>query len=485
MIRPDAHIPPPQLPAPLAREHVSRRQLLEIGCSSLLGMGLTGVLAGRARAKERIEGEASTITTTGSPPRAKSVLFVFLFGGPSHLDTFDPKPEAPAEYRGAYAPIATQLPGVNLCEHLPRLAQQIDKIALVRTLASNPAFGDHRLAVHGLLGGIDELPAGAGLAASRRDWPCWGSVLESLRPRGDGLPTCVALPGEVTDPATGSYPGQSGGFLGPKVDPYRFDRDPNKPDYRVDTSLSLTGGMSISRLAAKRELLTEIDRQRATLTTAAETQSFAGEQQAAFDVLTSGKLADALALERESPLLRDYYGRRLFGQSLLMARRLIQAGVPLVQANISYQALWDTHYNIYDALPGLIPPFDMAISALLEDMHVLGLLDETLVVVAGEFGRTPKIKQPDGSSIYFTKPGRDHWMNCFSGFFAGAGVRGGQVIGRSDSIGAFPVTRPYTHADIGATVYSALGIDPATTIVDLQGRPAQLNRGEPITALYS
>ena len=484
MIRPDAHIPPPPASS-WARDHVSRRQLLEIGCSSLLGMGLSGVLAGRARAKERIEGQSSTEIASNSTPRAKSVLFVFLFGGPSHLDTFDPKPDAPAEYRGAYAPIATRLPGVNLCEHLPRLAQQIDKIALVRTLASNPAFGDHRLAVHGLLGGIDELPAGATLAASRRDWPCWGSVLEHLRPRGDGLPTSVVLPGEVTDPATGSYPGQSGGFLGPKVDPYRFDRDPNKPDYRVDASLSLTGGMSISRMAAKRELLTEIDRQRAAVTAAAETQSFGGQQQAAFDVLTSGKLADALALERESPLLRDRYGRHLFGQSLLLARRLIEAGVPLVQANISYQALWDTHYNIYDALPGLIPPFDMAISALLEDMHALGLLDETLVVVAGEFGRTPKIKQPDGSSIYFTKPGRDHWMNCYSGLFAGAGLQGGQVIGRSDAIGAFPVTRPYTHADIGATVYAALGIDPATTIVDLQGRPAQLNRGEPIAALYS
>lgn len=471
--------------SPLARDHVSRRQLLEIGCSSLLGMSLTGVLAGRARAKERFANHPATASAIESSRRAKSVLFVFLFGGPSHLDTFDPKPEAPDEYRGEFTPIGTTVPGLYLCEHLPRLARQTDKFALVRTLASNPAFGDHRLAVHGLLGGIDELPAGATLAASRRDWPCWGSVLEYLRPRGDGLPNCVVLPGEVTDPATGTYPGQSGGFLGPKVDPYRFDRDPNKPDYRVDASLSLTGGMSISRLSGKRELLTEIDRQRVALAAAAETQSFAGQQQAAFDVLSSGKLAGALALERESPLLRDRYGRHLFGQSLLLARRLIEAGVPLVQANISYQALWDTHYNGFEALRGLIPPFDLAISALLEDMHALGLLDETLVVVAGEFGRTPKIKQPDGSSPYFTKPGRDHWMNCFSGFFAGAGVRGGQVIGRSDAVGAFPVTRPYTHADIAATVYAALGIDPATTIADLQGRPAQLNRGAPIAPLYS
>ncbi len=468
----------------LGRYHVSRRQLLEIGGSSLLGMGLSSLLAGRARTAECANSGDAPATAAGTP-RAKSVLFVFLFGGPSHLDTLDPKPDAPAECRGDFGTIATRLPGVRVCEHLPRLAGQADKFALVRTLASNPTFGDHRLAVHGLLGGIDELPAGAGLGASRRDWPCWGSVLEYLRPRDDGLPNCVVLPGEVTDPATGTYPGQSGGFLGAKFDPYRFDRDPDRPDYRVDASLSLTDGMSISRLTAKRELLGEIDRQRAAVSAAAETVSFTGEQQSAFDVLTSGKLAGALALERESPQLRDRYGRHLFGQSLILARRLIEAGVPLVQANISYQALWDTHYNNFDALRGLLPPFDAAISALLEDMHALGLLDETLLVVAGEFGRTPKIVQPNGSSPYFKKPGRDHWMNCFSGFFAGAGVRGGQVIGRSDAIGAFPVTRLYTHADIAATVYTALGIDPTTLIEDLQSRPAQLNRGEPIAALYS
>lgn len=457
--------------------------MLEIGGSSLLGLGLSQLLASRAHAQERTG--PGTTTATPATPRAKSVLFVFLFGGPSHLDTFDPKPHAPAEYRGQFGTIGTPLAGVRLCEHLPRLAAAADKYALVRTLAANPAFGDHRLAVHGLLGGIDELPAGATLAASRRDWPCWGAVLEYLRPRGDGLPTSVVLPGEVVDPATGAYPGQNGGFLGAKVDPFRFDRDPNRPDYRVDASLSLTDGMSVSRLAAKRELLTEIDRQRAALSTAAETVAFSGEQQDAFDVLTSGKLAQALALESESPLLRDRYGRHLFGQSLLLARRLIEAGVPLVQANVSYQALWDTHYNNFEALQGLLPPADLAISALLEDMHVLGLLDETLVVVAGEFGRTPKIVQPNGSSPYFTKPGRDHWMNCFSGIFAGAGVRGGQVIGQSDAVGAFPVTRPYTQADIAATVYAVLGIDPTISLVDLQGRPAQLNRGEPIAALYS
>ena len=168
-----------------------------------------------------------------------------------------------------------------------------------------------------------------------------------------------------------------------------------------------------------------------------------------------------------------------------MARRLIEAGVPIVQANVSYHALWDTHYNNFVGLRDLLPPFDRGVSALIDDMQASGLLDETLVVVMGEFGRTPKLVQPNGSIPYFTSAGRDHWMNCFFGLFAGAGVRGGQVIGKSDAVGAYPVTRPYRHSDVGATVYTALGIDPATEIRDLQGRPLRLNSGQPIEPLYT
>ncbi len=202
-------------------------------------------------------------------------------------------------------------------------------------------------------------------------------------------------------------------------------------------------------------------------------------------MLTSGRLGRALALDDEPQAVRERYGNHLFGQTMLLARRLIEAGVPIVQANVSYQALWDTHYNNFVGLRGLLPPFDAGLSALVDDMAASGLLDETLLVVMGEFGRTPKLVIPNGAIPHFTSPGRDHWMNCFSGLFAGAGVQGGQVIGRSDAIAAYPVTRPYRHSDVAATVYAALGIEPATEIADAQGRPLRLNSGRVIERLYS
>ncbi|MBL9124356.1 MAG: DUF1501 domain-containing protein, partial [Planctomycetaceae bacterium] len=462
----------------------TRRQVLEIGCSTMLGLGLPGLLAQRVRAGEaRIESSASS--EPAGKQRAKSVLFIFLFGGPSQLDTFDMKPDAPAEYRSTFAPIATRTPGLEICEHLPRLAQQTDKLAVVRTMSCNPGFGDHRLAVHGLLGGIDELPAGAGLVASRRDWPALPAVVEYLRPRNDGLPNAVIVPNELIDPGTGSYPGQTAGLLGAKYDPYRVAQDPNDAKYRVDESLRMPQGLTVDRLGSKRSLLAAIDAQRAELSASAETGAYSSQQHEAFRVLTSGRLADALNLERESAATRDRYGRHQFGQTLLLARRMLEAEVSIIQANLSHHAFWDTHYNNFRGLSDLLPPLDRGVSALLEDLAASGRLDETLIVMMGEFGRTPKLVPPDGKLAHFTSPGRDHWMSCFWGAFAGAGVRGGQVIGKSDAVAAYPVTTPYTHADVGATVYRALGIDPATTLRDIQGRPLQLNRGARIDALYA
>lgn len=243
--------------------------------------------------------------------------------------------------------------------------------------------------------------------------------------------------------------------------------------------------MSIERLTSKRNLLASLDRQQANLEAILETSPYEQSRDGAFRVLTNGRLARALAVDDEPAAVRDRYGRHMFGQSMLVARRLIEAGVPIVQANISYQALWDTHYNNFKSLLDLLPHLDRGVSALIDDLKSSGLLEETLVVMMGEFGRTPKLTRPDGSIPYFTTPGRDHWMTCFSGLFAGAGVQGGQVIGRSDAIGAFPVTRPYRHSDVAATVYSALGIDPAAEILDIQGRPLRLNNGQVIESLYS
>jgi uncharacterized protein (DUF1501 family) len=460
--------------------NVTRREVIQIGYSTALGTALTALAGSRARAAEQ-----PLVSEADRTPRAKSVLFIFLFGGPSHLDTFDPKPEAPAEYRGEFRPIDTAVSGLQICEHLPEMARRMDRWALVRSMTCNPSFGDHRMAVHGLLGGIDELPSGASLAASRRDWPCCCAGVEYTRRGRDGLPASVVVAGEVIDPGTGRYPGQNAGLLGAKFDPYHIRANPADPKYHVDDSLQLPGGVTLERLTSQRAMLAELNRQQQALAAALEVLPYENSQREAFGVLTGGRLARALAIDSESAAVRDRYGRHAFGQTLLLARRLIEAGVPIVQANVSHQALWDTHYNNFDALRGLLPHLDRGVSALIDDMHASGLLDETLVVMMGEFGRTPKLAQPNSSSPYFTKPGRDHWMNCFSGLFAGAGVRGGQVIGKSDAVGAYPVTRPYRHSDVAATVYTALGIDPATEIRDLQGRPLRLNSGHVMRALYT
>lgn len=465
----------PRQPAKL-----SRRGVLEVGYSTALGAGIAG-MAGRVAGAA----ESSHAAHSSATPPAKSVLFLFLFGGPSQLDTLDPKPEAPAEVRGEFRPIDTAVSGLQICEHLPLLAQRMNRWALIRSLTCNPSFGDHRLAVHGLLGGIDELPAGAGLAASRRDWPSWCAGVEHVRSGSEGLPASVVLPGEVVDPGTGLYPGQNGGWLGSRCDPYQIRDNPADPKYRVDASLQMPSGVTIEQLASKKTLLADLERQQAALVAAGEEDSYDNRRTEAFRVLTSGRLSQALDVEREPAAVRDRYGRHVFGQSMLMARRLIEAGVRIVQANVSYQALWDTHYNNFTALRGLLPHLDRGVSNLIDDMAASGLLDETLVVMMGEFGRTPKLVPPNGSVPYFTSPGRDHWMSCFSGMFAGAGVRGGQVIGRSDAVAAYPVTRPYRHSDVAATVYTALGIDPAIEIEDPQGRPLRLNSGRVIEALYS
>ncbi|HWB10602.1 MAG TPA: DUF1501 domain-containing protein [Pirellulales bacterium] len=454
---------------------LTRRGLLEIGYSTALGAGL---------AQMGLAAESSADHAPATP-RAKSVLFLFLFGGPSHVDTFDLKPEAPAEVRGEFGAIDTAVSGVPICEHLPLFARRMDRWSLIRSMTCNPSFGDHRTAVHGLLGGIDELPAGAGLAASRRDWPCWCAGVEYVRGGTDGLPASVMLPGEVVDPGTGLYPGQSGGLLGPVCDPYQVRDNPADPKYRVDASLRMPAGVTIERLTSQRALLADLERQQSALAAAQEAGSYENRRGEAFRVLTSGRLSQALDVEAEPQVVRDRYGRHMFGQSMLMARRLIEAGVPIVQANVSYQALWDTHYNNFVGLRDLLPHLDRAVANLTDDMQASGLLDETLVVMMGEFGRTPKLVLPNGSIPFFTSPGRDHWMSCFFGLFAGAGVRGGQVIGRSDAVGAYPVTRPYRHSDVAATVYTALGIDPATEIADSQGRPLRLNSGRVIEALYT
>jgi hypothetical protein len=451
---------------------ITRRELLQVGYTGLLGISLPPLLARQALCAEaaRSRGE--------KPRKPKSVLLVFLTGAPSHLDTFDMKPDAPPEVRGEFKSIATKVPGLHVCEHLPRLAARADKYALIRSLSHRE--NNHLVATHHLLTGHPQPGAFFDKVASRDDWPCYASAVDYLRPRQDGIPCGVNLPTFLMEgPLT--WPGQHAGFLGPKHDPWQITRDPNAADFRVD-SLRLSPGLEVDRLRDRRTLLDQVARQQKQFDELAECRRLSDQQQLAFTMLTSGKIARAFEMDREPPTIRDRYGRHSFGQSLLLARRLLEAGVPLVQANMGRVQNWDSHSAIFSTLKKrLLPPLDQAVAALLDDLEASGLLRETLVIVLGEFGRTPKLSKQGGSN----SPGRDHWAPCFFGLFAGASVRGGQVIGKSDKIGAYPATTPYSPDDIGATVYHTLGVDPASEVRDRQDRPVQLNRGQRIDALFT
>jgi Protein of unknown function (DUF1501) len=446
-----------------------------VGFSSALGAGLGSFLAARALAEP---------TRGGIPAgqRAKGVLLVFLTGAPSHIDTFDMKPEAPAEVRGEFDPIATTVPGVFLCEHLPHVAARMQHLAIVRTMTTNPNLSSHETGTHAILTGIDQLPVGSGLYASRQDWPSYGAGLDFARRRADGLPSGVHVPDYLAVSGSG-YCGQNAGFLGAAHDPWQARYNLNKSGAAADTSLSLSAELPLPRMENRRTLLAEVDRNPSAECRA--TAEYQSHRARAFDLLDSGRLSHAFTLSHERDETRARYGRHMFGQGLLMARRVLEAGVPLVQANVGVAGQWDTHTNNCSSLKkSLLPPFDMALAALLDDMQSSGLLDETLVIITGEFGRTPKLGGNVGSPS-FSPDGRDHWTQCFSTVFAGAGVRGGQVVGSSDRLAAFPATRAWRASDLGATIYQALGVPADLEIHDPLKRPQALNSGEPIAPIFT
>ncbi len=445
------------------RTGLTRRELLQVGYSGLLGVGLPSITAQQSA-------RAAAATAGASP---KQIVIVFLTGAASHHDTFDMKPEAPAEIRGDFKSVATKTPGYHICEHLPQLAQRSDRYAVVRTLSHSD--NNHLMSTHHVLTGEKQPGGFFDKVASRDDWPSYASALAFLKPRRDGIPSGVNLPTFLqSGPLT--WPGQHAGFLGPIYDPWQVTGDPNKPDFRVD-ALSLSPGIDVSRLDRRSSLLSEVNRQQERFGEAANSLRLQNDQQLAFSILTSSGLAQAFELNRESDKTRDRYGRSQTGQSLLLARRLLEADVPVVQANIGAVQTWDSHSNIFPRLKDqLLPPLDQGVSALLDDLQDSGRLENTLVMMLGEFGRTPKI---NGNK------GRDHWGPCFFGVFAGAGVQGGQVIGRSDATGAYPLTRAYSPNDVGATVYSLLGIDSDEHVTDRLGRSVQLNKGEVIKPLFT
>jgi hypothetical protein len=449
---------------------MDRRGFLRVG-----GGGVAGCFLASSKLNASAEGDAP------GRGQAKSVLLVMLSGGPSQLDTVDPKPNAPAEVRGEFSTIGTKISGVHFCEHLPRLAQQADRWALLRTLAHREH--NHLLATHvALTGRPTPLPRGGSdldRVESRSDFPNFAAALDFVRPRNDGIPSGVSLPNYLIEgPLT--WPGQHAGFIGPKHDPWQINGDPNAEGFRMQ-ALSMREGMTAGRLTSRRALLDQLSRpQEGLLST--DAASFRQQQDVAYQILTSGKVVEAFEIGNETEEARERYGRNKFGQSLLLSRRLIEAGVPIVQATMGIVQTWDTHVDNWGRLKNtLLPQLDQGLEALMDDLSASGLLDQTLVVVMGEFGRTPKVSTLPGQTI----PGRDHWAHAYSGLFAGAGIQGGQVIGQTDEQAAYPVTRSFSPADVCTTLFNALGVGADVTIIDPLQRPHYLLNGNVIAPLYT
>ncbi len=443
---------------------VSRRELLQVGYSGLLGVGLSSLMGARAAAEDR-----QSRTTARKP---KSLLIVFLTGAASQLETFDLKPDAPAEIRGEFRPIQSRTPGLLTCEHLPKLASRSQMYSVLRSLSHRD--NNHLMSTHYVLTGAWQPGGFFDKIASRDDFPNYAAGRAFFRGAPEGTPVGVNLPTFLMEgPLT--WPGQYAGFLGPKYDVMQVTQDPNRRDFKMD-NLRPAAGMDVGELKDRMALLTAVNDRQRWLSEQAETKKLSDQQRQAIAVLTSGKVAKAFDMEKEPIAVRDRYGRHAFGQSCLLARRLIEAGVPVVQANMGRVQNWDTHGDQFKRMKkDLLPPLDTAVSALLDDMRDRGLLDDTLVMMIGEFGRDPKVNKQGG---------REHWGPCFCGLFAGAGVRGGQVIGKSDKSASYPATTPYAPDDIGATIYTLLGIDPHAVVTDRLGRPVPLNQGHVIRPLF-
>lgn len=445
----------------------SRRDALRAGALALTGLGLPELYRNRVVA-----------AGPSGFGQAKSCILIFMWGGPSQLDTWDLKPDAPAEIRGSFKPIATKTPGIRISEHFPKLAARTDKLAIVRSM-SHTDFTHLSTAHRVTTGHLAPTPNSDAAGPSPNDWPHLGALVAKVRPRGGVMPQTVTLPWTVAHPAApgGKAPGQHGGWLGKSYDPFRIEGDPNAPDFRVE-GFGLPNGITNDRLGRRRALRTAMNHGPGF--PGAGVASWDGYCDRALDALGSAEAAGAFAIEREDPKVRERYGRNIHGQCLLMARRLIEAGVPLVSVNWhdDHQNFWDTHGDNFNQLKNrLMPPADQGFSALLDDLDARGLLDETLIVWVGEFGRRPQITAANA--------GREHWPHCYSAVLAGAGIHGGSVYGASDRWAAYPARDPVSPDDIGATIFHSLGIDPATEIRDPLNRPIRINNGNPLIALFA
>jgi len=435
------------------------------------------------------ESYAAEIASNARRPRAKSVIFLFMWGGPAHQDTWDLKPDAPSEYRGDFRQISTTIPGLQICEHLPRLAQRTDKLAIIRSMTHGDV--DHTTATHFPLTGRGIPRRGAALA---EDWPSIGAVLSRLG-RGRGpLPPFVSMMPVVPNGAprfVEQSHGQGAGWLGPTLDPMRIDEDASLPTYKVG-DFALHPDVPEVRSDRRRELLRDIDRQLRDLESRGQLAAAQSHYDRAFSLLSSRGAVEAFDLSREPRELRERYGMNRHGQSVLQARRLVEAGVPCVTVfwpndgitNVS--VYWDTHNrNFIDLKERLCPVTDQAFSALLDDLQDRGMLDETLVVWTGEMGRTPRVGQSVVGGAGAGRDGRDHWPSCFTSILAGGGVRGGLVYGSSDRHAAYPANNPTSPEDLAATIYHCLGVDPHLQLPDNLGRPLVICEGSPIRPILA
>ncbi|MHC4875154.1 MAG: DUF1501 domain-containing protein [Planctomycetota bacterium] len=476
---------------------VSRRTAVKVGSAGLLGLGMNHLEALRAA-----DGEKAEAASAGT---AKSCIYIFLSGGLAQQDSFDLKPLAPDTIRGEFNPIATATPGIEICEHLPLLAQRSDKWALVRSL-THPTNG-HTLGHYFMLTGHSAAPIFRGDRQPRStDWPSISSIVGDALPARNNLPPAVMLPEKLIHWSGGTIPGAYGGMMGSRRDPfiieatqygdpfwrgaypeYTFHQLPRKnPTSETPTvfqapSLALQPGLAANRFDRRLDLLGSIDDQRAALERSAEGEQYDRHRQSAISLLASDRVRRAIDVTNADETAQERYGRNSFGWSLLMAYRLVQSGVNMVQVNLGNNEAWDTHGEAFWRLrERLLPPTDRALSALLDDLSDTGLLDSTMIVMGGEFGRTPKISHlPD----HYDAPGRDHWGAVQTLFFAGGGVRGGNVVGSSDRDAAYPASDPQKPENMAATIYNALGIPRTAVWHDDVNRPHHIYFGDPIDGL--
>jgi len=454
------------------------------------GLGFAGLQFGAPRS-------AASATATTNGGRAKSTILFFLCGGSSHIDMWDLKPQAPLEYRGEFHPIATSAPGLHISEHLPLTAQQGHHLAIVRSVDGAVNTNDHHAGYYHNLTGHRPDPSFISLGNNRTpfpdDWPYMGCVVASRRPPHPSLTNAITLPFK---PSTAPYtrPGQFAARLGVEFDPLYVDGNVKEPLKFQAPSLVLDAAVNTGRLTHRRDLLESVDAARRDFDTVADARQWSKQQDRALSLLMASATTEALDVSRESPELRARYGETINGMSLLAARRLVEAGVPFVtvfwlerEGQVPERCKsgggWDTHGSNFACLrENLLPEFDRGYSALLGDLHDRGLLDETLVLVTSEMGRTPKIGDPRSGGV--SGAGRDHWTHCLSVVMAGGGLRGGQAHGTTDKYAEYPADNPVTPADIAKTVYHAMGVHDLEAR-DRDGRVFNLlAEGEPIVSLF-